>query len=300
MEWLLNLDRIIEQRLAAQNTGKLVSFSSRFYFADGKIITLESQQAFRSFNDMSNELSVGIDIRWTYLIKFPLAKIPEKQEIRFVAFTNRAIAERKLENEPRQYFSSIDTEEERLGYSIQFTDVTWGEDLSSHLANYITAKTEPLPKWKNVLRRVRSTVLFPIGMFVGTLVLLWSFASSLSIDGLVKQYGPLIEVATKLQETNQKMNFLVDATVARLLMDVPIFAPVAKMALYYILAIGLFYLLLLRKSSFIGINETSRRYLNNYKKRYEIIRYSICTALLVGTAGGVFANRIYDAIKNWL
>ena len=43
MNWLLNLDQIIAQRLAAQNTAKLVSFSAKFYFANGKVITLEAQ-----------------------------------------------------------------------------------------------------------------------------------------------------------------------------------------------------------------------------------------------------------------
>lgn len=52
MNWLLNLDQIIAQRLAAQNTAKLVSFSAKFYFANGKVITLEAQTN-RSLNGNS-------------------------------------------------------------------------------------------------------------------------------------------------------------------------------------------------------------------------------------------------------
>lgn len=127
MDWLLNLDQVIEQRIIAQNTGTLVSFSTTIYFANGRSLTLEGREAFRSYNDMSNDISVGIDMKWSYLIKFPLAKIPEKQEIRFVAFTKREVVYRQLDRKLSRSFVTFDSDQERLGYFIQFTDVTWGE-----------------------------------------------------------------------------------------------------------------------------------------------------------------------------
>jgi hypothetical protein len=300
MSWLTNLDQIIEQRLAAQNAGQLMSFSARIYFANGKIVILESQRAFRSFNDMSNELSIGVDLRWTYLIQFPLSKMPEKQEIRFSAFTDKTVAERASESRPSKSFLSFDAERERLSYGIQFTDVTWGEDLSAHIANYITSKTEAIPKWKHNLRGIRSTFLFPVGMMVGIVLLTWSVVGELpSASGVIEQYGPLKEITNRLQDNTQKLNFLVDITATRMIIEISLW-PLVKGGIAFISVLGLFYFLLLRKASFISMNDTSRRYLEKYGKNFEFIRYGIGAALVVATIGGLFSSRLYDLIKPWL
>ena len=145
--WLLNLDDVILQRINSQHTAKLVSFSARIYFSNGKIVTLQEEKSFRHYNDISSEISVGVDLRWSFLIKFPLAGIPEKQEIRFAAFTDATIIGEVKAKERRSSRSFLSTrgEDERFLYSVQFTNVTWGEDLSATIDAYITGKSEGMP-----------------------------------------------------------------------------------------------------------------------------------------------------------
>jgi len=301
MSWLINLDHIVEQRLAAQNAGRLVSFSASFYFANGKIVTLENQFAFRSFRDMTNELAVGIDLKWTYLVHFPLAKLPEKQEIRFVAFTRNEAAERKSDQKPSKSFLSLDSEQERLAYFIHFTDVTWGEDISAHLTSYITSKTEAIPKWKVTLRKIRSAVIFPVAMLLGIFAAVWSFSGTLSVntDKLIKQYGVLTGIPSRLQDISQKIDFLVDLSITRLLIEIPFVTPLLKVVFVYVLFVASFYVVLVRKASFISINDHSRQYLEKYGKNFEFIKYGIGAGLIIGIIGGVFSNRIYDLMNSW-
>ncbi|MDQ2078903.1 hypothetical protein RA307_01805 [Xanthobacteraceae bacterium Astr-EGSB] len=299
LNWLINLDQIIEQRLAAQNEAHIVSFSAAFYFANGKILSLESRSDFRSLNDMSNELSVGIDLKWSYLIKFPLNKQPEKQELRFVAFTDKSAVEKKLDNPSSRTFLAFDGEKEKLAYSIGFTDVTWGEDLSSHIANYIVSRTEEISRWKIEIRRIRNVVLFPLATLLGLISMIWGFSSTLPLQSieLSTKYGPLTEVLARLKEPNDKLDFLIEATAARLAIEIPIWQPFGRAILSIVVLSGLFWLAIIRKASFISINNYSQRYLERYGKNYDIIKYSISLALIVGTVASIFASRIYDAIR---
>jgi hypothetical protein len=80
-EGILNVVETIVQRLS-QNSSVLVSFKSVYYFANGKISTIFSIDEFRNFSDMSPEESIGVDISMTYLVEFPTAATPERQDIR--------------------------------------------------------------------------------------------------------------------------------------------------------------------------------------------------------------------------
>ena len=73
-----------------------------------------------------------------------------------------------------------------------------------------------------------------------------------------------------------------------------------KFSLIMLFIVGIFYLFLLRKASFISINDTSQRYLEKYGKNFDFIKYGIFAGLIIATIGGIFANKIYDAIKPWL
>ncbi|WP_128925437.1 hypothetical protein [Bradyrhizobium guangxiense] len=54
------------------------------------------------------------------------------------------------------------------------------------------------------------------------------------------------------------------------------------------------------KASFININDFSAQHLRRYGKNFDLIQYGVVLALIIGIAGGIFANRIYDFIKDWL
>lgn len=301
LSWLLNLDQIIAQRLSSQNQAKLVSFTARFYFANGKTITLEDHNAFVSFYDLSNELSTGVDLRWSYLIKFPLAKLPEKQEIRFLAFTDKDIEKQKPhERKETKSFVSTGSRDGSLSIAIHFTDVTWGEDIYGHMVNYIVAKTESLPKITTWARKLRSTTILPISGLAGMIALLWAFYSSITsgISRVLKKYGDFEQL--KFQTVDEKIDFLVSLAIARRDLDFFPFAAIGRAFLAISVVSATLFLATVTKASFININDYSAQYLKRYGRNFDFIKYGVIAALAVGILSGVFANKVYDLIKTWL
>jgi len=301
LNWLRNLDQIIEQRLSSQNQAKLVSFSARFYFANGKVIIIEDHNAFLSFHDMSNELSTGVDLRWNYLIKFPLAKLPEKQEIRFSAFTDQDAAQQKSEKRKEtKSFTSTADEDSSLFIAIHFTDVTWGEDIYGHMVTYVIAKTEAISKFASVTRKTRSFLLLPTtAAMVAMITTFWSLYSSTSagLAKLTEKFGDLEKPS--VPTIDAKLDLLLGLALARRNIDIFPIVPFFRAALILGVLFGLYFLVRTVKASFININDYSDRYLVKYGRNYEFIRYGIGATLLVGILGGVFANKIYDVIKGW-
>lgn len=128
-DWILNIIDIFEQRLA-QNRHSLMSFRCRFFFEDGRIHTVETIDAFRAYNDLSNKMSVGVDISVTYAVEFPDSANPEKQEIRVEVFSDFSIKETASSASKREKRAKIQ-------YMVSFTNLTFGEDISRHISTYI-------------------------------------------------------------------------------------------------------------------------------------------------------------------
>src|SRR6516164_6956822 len=85
---LVHLVHVINQRLA-QNASKLVSMRCRIAFEGGRVVTVYDQRSFETFSDLSEETTVGVGLRFTYLIQFPGVSIPEKQDILITAYSRK-------------------------------------------------------------------------------------------------------------------------------------------------------------------------------------------------------------------
>jgi len=216
LEWLRNLDQIVDQRIQAQNAGNRVSFSARFYFSNGKVLTLEDHRAFSGFTDITSELSVGVALTWVYLVHFPLSQIPEKQEISFRAFTDRNALNRKPKTKAGRYLGIAELDE-LLGYSIQFTDMTWGDDLSNHIENYITSGTEKTPNWQELAQMVPRHVTVVLGLILGFTISIWYTLIKLifAATDIKGQYASLTEAAKQLRTIDEKIDFIVAMGIAQ-------------------------------------------------------------------------------------
>jgi hypothetical protein len=60
---------------------------------------------------------------------------------------------------------------------------------------------------------------------------------------------------------------------------------------------GLFISLALHKASFIALNSFSERYYQDKSKSYELLKYGVGLALLVGIVGGVFSSKLFEFMK---
>jgi hypothetical protein len=301
MNWLHNLDAIISQRLSSQNEAKLVSFNARFFFDSGKILTLNDEASFKSFHDISNEIAVGLDLRWAYLVKFPTSKLPEKQEIRFSAFTDNRVVSRNPKKEFYSFIDFADSKREELFFSIQFTNVTWGEDISAHISNYIRSKTIEMPKWKTIVRQIRPIFAF-MAAIVGMLTyLIISIISPLQMmqNKLLERYGAFNDLPTKLSTNDDKINFLVDVAIIRLKTEIiPFQFAFGNVFLYGVILLLAVVLIFLKRRSFICINQHSKNHLEQYGKNFDLVWFGVCFTMIIGIASGVFGNKLYDLVKH--
>lgn len=165
--WIAGLDDIVTQRVSSQNEGQLVDFCARIFFDDGRVSSLTTQGALRSFRDLSSALSVGIEITWHFLILFPGRSVPEKQEVRFVCFSD----DRFRDGKPQKYsrpttFANIDENQEHLKFSVSFTDLSWGEDVAGHITRYIDSTLRDRSLLSRSLNRISSRTLLLIMCFL--------------------------------------------------------------------------------------------------------------------------------------
>jgi hypothetical protein len=120
---LLGQRRTIEKIF--RNASELVTTKCSIYFKSGRAITVFDQQSFVTLNDLSNELTIGADLRLTYLVRFSGANTPEKQDVRIELFSDY---------HPRNFPGlRRGRGEPLLKFTIETTNLTWGEDISNHL-----------------------------------------------------------------------------------------------------------------------------------------------------------------------
>jgi hypothetical protein len=304
-EWLLNLNDVIDQRIQSQHAATLVSFSARFYFGNGKIVTLEDIKSFRTYNDISAELSVGVDLRWSFLIQFPLADTPEKQELRFAAFTDKRILGgiKVRDRQRKASYISLHEDDERLYYTVLFTNVTWGEDLNATISSFILGHSEALPRWKKYTRSMPVSLTVPLIFLLGItssfFVLLRSLVNSIDAGHalLTERYGDLSKIPDTLDTVDKKLSFLVSEAVIRFQPDSLIsFSPAIKTVVFCVTVSCVLTLASITERSSITVNEFSAKTKKTRHAKYETIKYALLVAALIGVLSGIFANILYEYI----
>jgi hypothetical protein len=245
---------------------------------------------------------LGVELKWTYLIQFPSKELPDKHEIFFGAFTNyTAIIKRPREEKKLLSTFRAAEEVERLWYSIAFTDITWGEDISSYMNNYIVSKTERLSSWHQNISAVGLAVWLPLALILGMVTTVWSLLGNIDsqfAEGL-KQYGDLSSYVKGLKTLDDKLDFLIKLDIIREKIGFPLFTFLKPLA-YIVSMFFILYLFLIRKKSFIIVNEYSSRCYRSYDKSYDYIVGGLLVGAVVSILAGLFSNSIYDYFKSGL
>lgn len=157
-EWIVNAVNIIDQRLE-QNKHALAPFECKYYFDSGKVLTVYDRDNFRSFSDNSTSETLGVDISLSYLIEFPNTATPERQDIRLQIFSQVWIKDKIMK--------AARNRTPLITYKIDFTNLTWGEDISAHLNRHVEEiiASDGLGRSFLVMNRYSSEIL-------GTLVII--------------------------------------------------------------------------------------------------------------------------------
>ena len=138
--WILNVIELCEQRMH-QNHHTICSFEIKVSFEDGHQEHLFDLPSFKNFYSNRQSRSVGFDLNLSYLVNFANVIEAEKQDIRVTAY---GVDLRK---------SGEISQESHISYSISYSNTTWGEDMSRHIAGHIDAAVQR-PLSVKVLRTI--------------------------------------------------------------------------------------------------------------------------------------------------
>ncbi len=132
---IVSLHHLICQRVLRQNEGSMVDVNIKILFDDRSSVTLTSIDQFESYVEVNDVSSIGVEMKWVFLLKFRDKLIPERQAI-FVGFDTDLI---RLHSGyvvfpffgGREYRSQISVR-------IEHTDRTWGVDIDNILKGHLS------------------------------------------------------------------------------------------------------------------------------------------------------------------
>jgi hypothetical protein len=142
-------------------------------------------------------------------------------------------------------------------------------------------------------------MLFTVSMTLGMLLSMYVILGPQihAIDELHTKYGNAFQVAHNMNTIEQKVSFLVDATIMRAQGEAVSIMPIVQIVGGLLACWIAFVLLSARKKSFISINAHSIRCLEKYGKRYEFIRNGLLLTLVLGIVSALMGAKLYDLIK---
>lgn len=204
---LLVFHDLLEQRLMQQNDHSLIQFTARLLYSDDSSVRMNSLEEFIHYTEIKPLITVGIEMSWTYLIKFRQKNTPEKQRIDITFKTNSR--------------SFIDNDIYYLGernwsivlLSINHTERTWGSDIESLITGHVKSiliKRHPLAAFITKYHGeigFFTAILFLFGSMVGAYR-----TSKLFIESILLKSSQLQKnvMSDSLSDLNNKVNYILE------------------------------------------------------------------------------------------
>lgn len=293
-DWISDLDHIIDQRITNQHDASLVDFSCKFFFADGQIYTVTTKDAFRNFGTKSDVLSNGIEIIWTYLVKFPGKTIPEKQEILFSAKTESA---RRKDLPKILAFDIPFPDPGLLRVKIMYTELTWGQDLLTHISSKIQRNFKRLSIIQEYVRPL--TILFaPIVWFLSlvSLFAIPELTRHTAVQHSREQVLLQVNKATEFSDlVLKKLDYLMqEYLVSTSFFSLPNMAAFAGIILFNV---AIFLFIIRRSRNFVILNEKTKIAYEDYKGRQRNQFIAALITFTLGVASSIAANQLGGWLK---
>ena len=165
-----DFDKIIEQRIADQQTYSKLSTKISAYYSNGTSIHCRDLSDFKEHSSIGDYLCNRISMEWTYLVDFPGSQTPQKQEIRVefsTVYGPKSI--KKEEIDIREIESVRFFGDSLIELSVRHTHTTFGHDLANWLKVRIQ-KTQVKSKARKVFRNevVRFLWMIPFAVIGAT------------------------------------------------------------------------------------------------------------------------------------
>jgi hypothetical protein len=146
LSWFNHIHAVIEQRIKQQNEAARTAFRAKIFYDGDLTRTVESVEGLQHFAETKKVRSTGIELHWSYVIKFPGKDLPEKQEITLrveekgTEFVTIGLQPSKI----RQTSTPG-----RITYSVSHTERTWGDDIETILRQEIELITKKTKWYEN-------------------------------------------------------------------------------------------------------------------------------------------------------
>lgn len=286
---------LITQRVEQQNGVKPIGMTIRIVYDDGTSIQLNSFGDFQSYNEPKPVVSTEAHLTLTYLIEFPLAKAPERQDIT-ISFISSS-----TQQSPRLTVATFSEGPVELyargfiGYKIKFTARTWGADIEGLLRNHIDHIIQPESKLRSFIRRKS----LPIGLSVGLVVFVILFyGQSLITERAVShQLQGVGDLLGSLATVNDKLDAIIKMIVSGMA------TKLSEMSSRYVSIGAIFSLILafyvgskadIRKPSFVTLTKRALDEKEIILKKFESNWVKFWASSVFGILIGIASNVAYD------
>ena len=295
--WLVNLHELIHQRICQQSSAHLVEFVAVVYFEGGLKRTITTIESFKAYIETKLELPVGVRTHWNYLVEFPGRPHPEKQEISFFAQINtddnKKLKLKKEKSLIARFIFGGDDERSSIGYNIEHTERTWGDDLDVIMSREVSGVLRGMSGFDTVYNFLRWTLAAVI-LFGVMLYSIFSVSSDVSvrIADLMMQYNSLSGSATlenmvaKLDKITLILGVIGDRGKGAYYIFMPIFAPV----------LALIFLRFTNKplSSFVVLSALSKQHKINRLASEKRSNFTVILSYLFTIVAGIISGYGYS------
>jgi hypothetical protein len=168
-QWCRNLIEICENRMD-QHEYHICSFSCDIFYDNGRVDSISSKEAFYAYLDSKQCRSVGVDLSISFLVQFGTKPEPEKQDLRVQIFSDESY---KFLVKPSNKIEPDSV----ISYSISFSNLTWGEDISRHINSHIYTVlkdgifTKALIYISGQASKLSALVIYPIALMASIFVM---------------------------------------------------------------------------------------------------------------------------------
>ncbi len=147
----------------------MISANMQVIFDTGKITKLNTLAQIKSFADVSKDYTCSVSIELSYMVKFNYSSKPMRQSISLSARANGAASmqKRELNETVRRILFPVQSDNSSLKIEIQYSDVSFSEDIINLLSNHINASFH---SGNEIYRKIKTTIsyVYPIA-FVGVI-----------------------------------------------------------------------------------------------------------------------------------
>jgi len=297
--FLLDLLALIHQRIILHHSdAKLLLCSYTITSIDGKSETTTAQSVDSAFATISPSIGVIISVKiaLAYEVTFAGRSLPQRQDIQIDINTGRTATPSMRSSILRTLFS----DPPMILATVLYTEVIWGIEILGHIERTFSKRVKSTARFIETLREALSFVMMSASIPMLLLVPIWV---SIYVNGS-KQYELRQVIANKIvnatdafDRVNLKLDYLIVGLSDRFLTYGT--EVILLTVSIYLVFFSALVAALLRKRSFLLLNDASIEDERHYRERRSRVQSYIIGSLLLGTLTGILSSQVTGWLSKW-